>query len=150
MLLKFFCEILFYFCIWKWPKQKWRNRRAVSLNKRRTMAPNDSSDAEEIVNVYSYSYNRPQPYNYEPAVRAKEQGHPRNILIIIHVYPCHWSWWPRTQLRIILLRGLFVRAKRENWDIEREFLHNCSILRLTLSLTCNMHFKLVQRIPALT
>ncbi len=41
------------------------------------MDRNDSSDAEEIVNVYSYSYDGPQPYNYEPAIRQREQGQAR-------------------------------------------------------------------------
>ncbi len=41
------------------------------------MDRNDSSDAEEIVNVYSYSYDGPQLYNYEPAIWQREQGQAR-------------------------------------------------------------------------
>ena len=38
------------------------------------MVHNASFDTEEVENVYSYAYDGPQPYNYEPARRPRDQG----------------------------------------------------------------------------
>ncbi len=49
----------------------------MNLNNRKTMDPSVSSDTEETLNVYHYTYNGPQPYNYEPVMRPREQGETR-------------------------------------------------------------------------
>ncbi len=41
------------------------------------MDPSVSSDTEETLNVYHYTYDGPQPYNYEPVMRPREQGETR-------------------------------------------------------------------------
>lgn len=37
------------------------------------MDSDHDSDPEESVNVYSYTYDGPQPYNYEPVEQPREQ-----------------------------------------------------------------------------
>ncbi len=54
-----------------------RGFHGFHVNHRKTIDSNDSSDAEEIVNVYSYFYDGPQPYNYELAIWQREQGQAR-------------------------------------------------------------------------
>ncbi len=49
----------------------------MNLNNRKTMDPSVSSDTEETLNVYNYTYDGPQPYNYEPVMRPREQGETR-------------------------------------------------------------------------
>lgn len=38
---------------------------------------NVSCDTEEVVNVYSHQYDGPQPYNYEPVRRTRDQEQTR-------------------------------------------------------------------------
>lgn len=47
------------------------------MNKRKMMDRDQNSDTEETFKVNDYSYDGPQPYNYEPVMRPREQGETR-------------------------------------------------------------------------
>ena len=47
--------------------------RAADLNNSKTVDSGADSDLEETLNVYNYTYDGPQPYNYEPRERLGDK-----------------------------------------------------------------------------